>query len=34
MRDTDIDAAVTAMHETLAELRPYIEADWPELLAS
>ncbi len=34
MRDTDIDTAVTAMHETLAELRPYIEADWPELLAS
>ena len=34
MTEKDIDYAVTAMHESLAELRPYIEEDWPELLAS
>ena len=34
MTDTEIDSAVTALHESLAELRPYIEADWPTLLAS
>ncbi len=34
MTDTEIDTAVTALHESLAELRPYIEADWPTLLAS
>lgn len=34
MTDKDIDQAVTAMHESLAELRPHIEEDWPALLAS
>lgn len=34
MTDTEIESAVTALHESLAELRPYIEADWPALLAS
>lgn len=32
MTETEIDAAVTAMHESLAELRPHIEQDWPALL--
>ena len=31
MREADVDFAVTAMHESLTELRPYIEADWPSL---
>ncbi|MGK0222013.1 MAG: glutamate-1-semialdehyde 2,1-aminomutase [Limisphaerales bacterium] len=32
MTDEDVATAVTALHESLAELRPYIEADYPELL--
>lgn len=32
MTEIEIDAAVTAMHESLAELRPYIEQDWLALL--
>jgi glutamate-1-semialdehyde 2,1-aminomutase len=34
MTDVEIETAITALHESLAELRPYIEADWPALLAS
>ena len=33
MQEADVDAAVTAMHESLAELRPYVEAERPELMA-
>ena len=32
MTEADVDAAITAMHETLTELRPYIEKDNPGLL--
>ncbi len=32
MGDSEVDRAVTAMHETLAELRPYIERERPNLL--
>jgi glutamate-1-semialdehyde aminotransferase len=32
MTEIEIDAAVTAMHESLAELRPYIEQGWPALV--
>ena len=32
MREEDVDAAVTAMHESLAELRPYVEAERPGLM--
>ena len=33
MTDDDVDRAITAMHESLGELRPYIAAERPELLA-
>ncbi len=32
MNDTDVEGAVTALNETLAELRPFIEKDFRELL--
>ena len=32
MREEDVDAAVPAMHESLAELRPYVEAERPGLM--
>ena len=34
MGEQEIDQAITAMHESLAELRPYIEADFSAVLAS
>ncbi|MEM7080527.1 MAG: aspartate aminotransferase family protein [Pseudomonadota bacterium] len=34
MEAADIDHAVTAMHETLTELRPFIERDYPSLLVA
>jgi len=32
MREEEINLAITALHESLAELRPYIEAERPKLL--
>jgi hypothetical protein len=32
MDQSDIDLAITAMHESLAELRPFVETAQPELL--
>jgi glutamate-1-semialdehyde 2,1-aminomutase len=32
MDESDVEFAVTALHETLAELRPYIEAERPALM--
>ena len=32
MSETEIDAAIDALQESLLEMRPYIEADWPDLL--
>ena len=34
MSEPEIDLAVTAMHESLDELRPYVEEDWPGLVVS
>ncbi|MBL4682925.1 MAG: aspartate aminotransferase family protein [Pseudomonadales bacterium] len=33
MREEEINFAITALHESLAELRPYIKAERPKLLA-
>ncbi len=33
MTETEIDRAVTALHETLSELRPFVEAERPQLVA-
>ena len=32
MTEAEVDLAVTALHESLKELRPYIEAERPGLL--
>ena len=34
MSEADVDTAITALHETLQELRPYIESERPQLLAA
>lgn len=32
MSETENDAAIDALQEGLLEMRPYIEADWPDRL--
>ena len=32
MTETEIENAVTSLHESLAELRPFIEKECPELM--
>ena len=34
MSESEIDLAIAAMHQSLAELLPFIEADWPGLITS
>ena len=32
MSETDIDTATAALYDSLEELRPYVENEWPDLL--